>query len=212
MKNNNLLAEKYHEAYFRAFTRVIKKVAAERQTGDFTPEEKKKLAVYGVHYLIGFHLPKNPTEDEARHNLDFVFMIDGFLGTFTPREFMGVFPIDKYFDGARYESKDYYSTLNYLKSLDMDKSIGQENLSEFLWDYMNRTMLIFSSMKMGFLSAYQRAKGEKEWFEQFAEDNGLTLYEQFNDGSGQYMQNQKTGEIAKIVPHKRRPKWIRAVK
>lgn len=212
MKINDQLAEKYHEAYFRAFSHVIKKAAKDRGTGDFTPEEKKKLAVYGVKYLIGFHKPKNPSEKEAEHNLNFVFMIDDYLGAFTPREFMGVFPIDKDFDGDRYESKDYFYTINFLKSVDMDKPIGRENLSKFLWDYMNGTMLDFSVKKMDFMSDVQRARGEKDWFEQFAEDNDIPMYEQFDDGSGQYLQNTKTGDIQKIVPHKRRPKWIRAVK
>ncbi|MDF2910631.1 MAG: phage infection protein [Sporolactobacillus laevolacticus] len=212
MKTDTQLNEKYHVTYFRALSRVIKKAVKDRGTGDFTPDEKKKLAVYGVKYLIGFNQPKNPTEEEAQHNLNFVFMIDDFLSTFTPREFMGVFPIDKKFDGKRYEFKDYFYTMNYLKSLEMDKSIGRENLSEFLWEYMNRTMWLFSAVKMEFLADVQCARGEKDWFEQFAEDNNLTLYESFSDGSGEYMQNQKTGEIQKIIPHKRHLKWIRRVK
>ncbi|MCO7128427.1 hypothetical protein NIE88_22145, partial [Sporolactobacillus shoreicorticis] len=131
---------------------------------------------------------------------------------FTPREFMQVFPIDKTYDGEKYETKDYFYTMNYLKSLDMDKPIGRENLSDFLWDYMNRTMWLFSALKMSALADVQRARGEKSWFEQFAEDNDLTMYESFSDGSGQYMQDTKTGKITKIVQHKRQPKWIRRVK
>lgn len=212
MKSDTQLTEKYHEAYIRASSRVIKKAVKERGTGDFTTDEKKKLAVYVVKYLIGFHKPKNPTLKVAESNLNFVFMVDDFLGTFTPREFMQVFPVDKIYDGEKSETKDYFYTMNYLKSLEMDKPIGRENLSEFLWDYMNRTMWRFSAVKMEFLADVQRARGEKDWFQQFAEENDLTLYESFSDGSGEYMQNQKTGEIQKVIPHKRHPKWIRRVK
>lgn len=212
MKCNTPLAERYHEAYLGALSRIIKNAVKERGTGDFTIDEKKKLAVYAVKYLIGFHKPNQLTPKKAEDNINFIFMVDDFLGSFTPREFMGVFPIDKYYDGERYGSKDYFYTVNFLKSMDMDKPIGRENISDFLWDYMNRTMLNFSVVKMSFLADVQRARGEKDWFEQFAEDNDLALYNSFTDGSGQYMQNQKTGEIQKIVPRKRRPKWIRAVK
>ncbi|MCO7126190.1 hypothetical protein NIE88_10425, partial [Sporolactobacillus shoreicorticis] len=81
MKGNAQLSEKYHEAYFRALSRVIKKAAKDRGTGDFLPDEKKKVAIYAVKYLIGFHKPKHLTPEEAESNLNFIFMIDDFLGT-----------------------------------------------------------------------------------------------------------------------------------
>lgn len=197
--------------YLRALGRLIN-AANVKGGSEFTVEEKKKMAIISVKYLINRKWSEYLSAKEAEDTLSFIFMVDEYLGQFTPREFMQVFPVDKVYDGERYQSKDYFYTMNYLKSLDMDKPIGRENLSDFLWDYMNRTMLNFSMVKMDALSTMQRAKGEKDWFEQFAEDKGLTLYEQFSDGSGQYMQNTKTGEISKVVPHKRRPKWIRAVK
>ncbi|MDD9149230.1 hypothetical protein OYT88_11765 [Sporolactobacillus sp. CQH2019] len=195
--------------YLRALGRTMNK-AIDRGCDDFSREEKMRMAILSVKYLINRDKPKQQTPDDVENLMNFIFMVDEYLGQFTPREFMRVFPVDKEYDGEKYGSKDYFYTMNYLKSLDMDKPIGRKNLSSFLWDYMNRTMLKFSAVKMDALSDVQRARGEKDWFEQFAEDNDLTLYSMFEDGSGQFIQNTKTGEISKV--QKPRPRYLRRLK
>jgi hypothetical protein len=198
--------------YLRALGRLIN-AAYEKGENDYTREEKKKMAILSVKYLLSRKELKNPSAKEAEDTMNFIFMVDNYLGQFTPREFIQVFPVDKTYDGEKYGIKDYFYTMNYLKSVDMDKPIGREGLSEFLWEYVNnKTIFSYSALKMVALGHLQKARGEKDWFEQFAEESNLTLFESFSDGSGQYMQNKKTGEIAKVVPRKRKPKWIRRVK
>ncbi|ADZ82601.1 hypothetical protein [Cellulosilyticum lentocellum] len=60
----------------------------------------------------------------------------------TPRQIMQLFPIHKEYDGEKWSQKDYFSTMKYLKGLELDKSIG-DNLEEFLWHYYHWDIMQF---------------------------------------------------------------------
>jgi hypothetical protein len=58
------------------------------------------------------------------------------MSQLTPREFMNIFPIDKTYDGERFECKDYFYTIKIVRALDQDAPIG-DKLDDLLWEYMN---------------------------------------------------------------------------
>lgn len=66
--------------------------------------------------------------------LDAIFMI---MGHIKLKNLITIFPITKKYDGEKWNIKDYFYTMEALAEKDMDKPIGRENMSEFLWDYEN---------------------------------------------------------------------------
>nr|WP_302597066.1 hypothetical protein [uncultured Cellulosilyticum sp.] len=60
----------------------------------------------------------------------------------TPRQLMDIFPVHKEYDGAKYHSKDYFSTMKYLKEINLDEPLG-EKLEDFIWHYYNWELWYF---------------------------------------------------------------------
>lgn len=54
----------------------------------------------------------------------------------TPRQVLTVFPIEKSFNGYKYEFKDYYSSMDEVNELGIDKPLTYETAKEFLMECM----------------------------------------------------------------------------
>lgn len=76
-----------------------------------------------------------------RHPFEELELIVNILKYFTYKEFMGIFPIEKEFDGWKTRSKDYVSTMVYLSDKDLDGTITEP--FDFLWEYWNKTTMAF---------------------------------------------------------------------
>lgn len=168
----------------------------------------KKFAYYVVQYV---KLIKTDDMDSAElHSLfQLIDATTQFMGCMTPVEFIQTFPAEKQYDGHKYESKDYFTTMDSLKEYPPNKMIG-EGIMKLLWDYHNWDIHRFESRKMCCISRIQRLNGEKDWFEQFFEDQGRPLTMYYEDGGR--LVNSKTGEIIQTSkPKKRRPKYLSVV-
>lgn len=63
-------------------------------------------------------------------------MIDGLfgvIGRIKLKNLIKVFPVTKDFDGAKYECKDYFYTMNILREKGLDNAVGRDNVFELLW-------------------------------------------------------------------------------
>lgn len=76
----------------------------------------------------------------------------GLIEELTPREFTRLFPIDKRYDGNRYETKDYFSTVEYINSIGWDTNI--DSAMGFLMEYMCHDTMIFTVTAMGVIERY----------------------------------------------------------
>jgi len=76
----------------------------------------------------------------------------GLIEELTPREFTRLFPIDKRYDGNRYETKDYFSTVEYINSIGWDTNI--DSAIGFLMEYMCHDTMIFTVTAMGVIERY----------------------------------------------------------
>lgn len=132
-----------------------------------------------------------------------------FMACMTPIEFIQTFPAEKRYDGQKYESKDYFTTMAALKEYPSNEMIG-EGIRHLLWDYLNWSVHKFEVRKMCVVSRMQRLNGEKDLLEQFFEDQGKPLTKYHKDGDR--LINGDTGEICTICkPKKRRPKYLSVV-
>lgn len=92
-----------------------------------------KLVFYGVHCISGYKDPVTSYEGFALANINQIILHT--IETLTPRDFLKIFPLDKQYDGEKYESKDYFSSMEAIEEYGIDRRI--ENAIDFLFDYMN---------------------------------------------------------------------------
>ena len=131
---------------------------------------------------------------------------------YTPRRFMRLFPIDKTYDGARFQCKDYFSTMEMCRENGMDVLI--KDAVSFLWDYCNPHIRRFLS---GYLTSIDRQRfyqGQKSLFQTFLDENGIDIpsYQRIQALNGQvYMRNTQTGQFLKTAKPSKKPKWWKII-
>lgn len=195
--------------------------AMERNRGieipDFPQHDLMKIALSGIKYICSLRdlqrendilktgYKRSLEESQVMFQLiDAIFTVCGYL---TLRNFVTTFPIEKDFDGAKWECKDYFYTMEVLSKMDWDKPIGRDNISNLLWDYKNhelRNAYIEYSCIMSNIYRSQTGKGIAEtWLE----DMGVKTYT-INDDLG-IIRDNKTGEIRKLS---KKPSHLQIVK
>ena len=202
------------ELFRRAFERKVNSLDAKTST----VSEIMSLVLLGVKA----YSRKDP---DNRNNYDYLLakfnlmnLIQQDMANLTPRQFMNIFPARKVYDGARYECKDYFSTMEMVNSLNQDEPIG-DKIEDFLWDYMNLDTQMFTVEMLSLTSDIMRAEGKPGIFEQWSADFGIPLY--YSDKEDKHLtgpiQVKKVGHEyyyddseAKTVK-KARPKYLKPV-
>lgn len=108
------------------------------------------------------------------HDMEEHFQIIDLIGTFTPREFMTIFPIRKEYNGCQIGFKDYFTTMESIKNVGLDNPIG--NGFEFLWDYYNDDISDFFVNMMMTMNAVRKLQGNGDIFESFIKSRGGKMH------------------------------------
>ncbi|MET3659629.1 hypothetical protein [Sporosarcina psychrophila] len=170
---NGIKKEKpnYRRIYSKAFANTLKSALKETeeikefQFSDLSLDIRKKLVLYGVKNINATNLDILDSELLVG-TFNTISMLNSMMGTFTPREFLTVFPITKEYDGERYGMKDYFYTKKAIEEFGMDKVIGEE-MKRFHWDYTNRELTKFATRTMAIMSAISRSESDKGVVEEF---------------------------------------------
>lgn len=199
-----LLNEAWERQYYNSVIQAMEKNKGIKVV-DYPQSDLMKIALCGVKYICSIREVKRENdrlgtgyepsleEQKIRFQLiDAIFMVCGYL---TLRNFVTTFPVDKTYDGAKWECKDYFSTMEVLSNMDWDKPIGRDELSELLWDYDNADLRHAYVEFTTAMSAIYRAQAGKGIAEQFCEDHGIGTYTV--DRESGIMINNQTGDIAK---------------
>ena len=170
-----------------------------------TQDELAKIGFAGIKYIcsmrdvtrenmkLGIDKGRTLAEEQVRFTvIDSIFMV---LGCLTLRNFVETFPIEKYYDGDKWEEKDYFSTIEVLSKMNWDKPIGRDELSELLWDYYNADLRHAYMEYTSAMSAIYKAQTGKGIMEKFFEDRGVPTYTM--DKATGIMKNNQTGDIVK---------------
>ena len=198
---------KLNEIWERYFIDMVMRYAKEYGTLYKLPQDKlAKVGFAGIKYIcscrdvsrenirLGVDEPKTLKQNQYRFQL--IDSIFGVLGCLTLRNFVNMFPVEKYYKGAKWEEKDYFYTMEVLKDMDWDKPIGRDELSELLWDYMNVDLRHAYLEFTNAMSAIYRAQTGKGLAEQFFEERGVPTYTV--DKETGIMKNNQTGDVVKI--------------
>jgi len=108
------------------------------------------------------------TFNTLKNRYEFLKVLTTLFGRLTPREIMIYFPISKTYQGEKWETKDYYYTLEYLSTIHMDEPIGTsfEDVFNFIWEYQNSKIKALGIALMKSLDKFQTLSG-KETFMQY---------------------------------------------
>lgn len=198
---------KISELWERQYYSALEKSCTGR-TGkikDLPQGELAKIGFAGIKYIcsmrdvtrenikLGIDEGRTLEEEQVRFAvIDSIFTI---LGCLTLRNFVTTFPIDKDYDGAKWECKDYFYTMDILKKMDWDKPIGRDGLSELLWDYENADLRHAYMEYTSAMSAIYKAQTGKGIMEKFFGDCGVPVCT-MDKGTG-VMKDSQTGDIVK---------------
>lgn len=169
------------------------------------PEDKllqMRTVFYGVRYVVAA-MRGRPASKEL------ISRVVELVGQLTPRELLQIFPVEKVYNGERWETKDYFFTMDVLRKHGLDKPLGAD-VCDVLWDYTNTHVRLFNVAMMNAVDALRRMAGQDTLLLEWAEGNGvkLTTYTMAKDSKGRRcMINTETGERCKVKA--RRPRWAR---
>lgn len=199
-----LLNEAWERQYHNSILRAMEKNKGIK-VADYSQDDLMKIALCGIKYIcsirdvkrendrLGTGYEPSLEEQQAKFQLiDAIFIVCGHL---TLRNFVTTFPIDKTYDGEKWECKDYFYTMNVLSKMDWEKPIGRDELSELLWDYMNDDLRHAYVEFTTAMSAIYRAQTGKGIAETWLDDFGIPSYT-INKETG-IMINNQTGDIMK---------------
>lgn len=172
---------------------------------DYPQPDIMKIAFSGIKYICSW---RNVRRENNRHGIEYQQTLEEAQATFqlidaiftvcgclTLRNFVITFPIDKTYDGAKWEEKDYFYTIEVLKDMDWDKPIGRDKLSELLWDYENEELRHAYIEFTTAASAIFRAQTGKDIAETWCDNMGVPTYTE--DKETGIMKNNRTGDIMK---------------
>jgi hypothetical protein len=190
-KTKDLKADKRIDLYINAFTRAVEVYARD-------PTSAPKFVYYGVKFIniMG-------TEKYSQEALEALFglieLVKEAISSLTPRELTTVFPVDKEYDGKRYETKDYFFTMDALTKHGLDVPIG-DAVDDLLWDYMNINTRLFMVNSTSIIGKLYSAQTGKNMALEFFEEMHLTTYSEVtNPVTGhRFMRNNDTGEIQRV--------------
>jgi len=184
----------YYSLYRRAFTKTTLKIKVD----GYSNSNRRHAIFYGVKLFGLINIDKADIESA------FVEMetIKTLIKTLTPNELMQLFPIEKTYDGKRWQSKDYYFTMKTLTRHGLNNHIG-EAVDHILWDYMNEDLRMFQVNLISIISKFYRAQTGREMLvDAFEEISGehLPSYTMIkNPATGrEIMRNNDTGEMMRV--------------
>ena len=198
---------KLNEIWERYFFDMVMRYTEECGTLYKLPQDKlAKVGFAGIKYIcsmrdvtrenikLGIDEGKTLAGEQVRFTvIDNIFTI---LSCLTLRNFVVTFPVEKYYDGDKWEEKDYFYTMDVLKDMDWNGPIGRDKLSEeLLWDYYNADLRHAYMEYTSAMSAMYKAQTGRGLMEKFFEDRGVPTYTM--DRETGIMKNNQTGDIMK---------------
>lgn len=149
--------EKYN-LYLDAFIETIEKYKDAIELNDVKMYVKRAV-FYGVKLINLKEIYDKTTLETVENTFELASSIKSLMGLLTPGELMTIFPVDKVYNGTKWGTKDYFYTMDCINKLDPKELIGEENILNFLWDYTNIDLMLFSVNLMGYASKLRQLEG-----------------------------------------------------
>ena len=129
-----------HEIYKKNFHRLLQQINSKQfSSSNEVKSTFKKAVFYGVNTTTTYPDDEYLTLDDLKKRFTEIEHVKALIENLTPSELMQVFPVDKYYRGHKFQSKDYFFTMNCINKLDMKTTFHQQktDINKILWDYEN---------------------------------------------------------------------------
>lgn len=209
---------KLHDLWCRQYHNVVTNIFEKHsKIDDWSQDELMKVALCGVKYIkyvadiegenqrldLSYNTPF-AVKEAGFNMIDVLFDI---IGRIKLKNLIKIFPIDKDYDGAKWECKDYFFTMDVLREKGLDNAVSRDGVFDLLWDYENRELRKLTVFYMSCMSAmYQRQTGVS-FAEKFCEDNDIDSCSVDRENS--IIIDNQTGKIAKLS---NKPSFMQIVK
>ena len=197
------LSELWERQYYTALEKSC--TGRKGKIKDLPQDELAKIGFAGIKYICSMRevarenrklsIDQGRTLEEEQVRFTTIDGIFSVCGCLTLRNFVTTFPIDKTYDGAKWECKDYFYTMDVLSKMDWDKPIGRDELSELLRDYDNADLRHAYVEFTTAMSAIYRAQTGRGIAETWCDNMGIPTYTE--DRETGIMKNNQTGDIMK---------------
>lgn len=168
----------YEPLYVKAFERHLQ--AIHTQDLDLSDRQlMNQTILYAVRYYnaVGKRYASQDELEVLLAEYDALFTCMMFL---TPVELTRLFPIEKEYDGDKWQQVDYFSTMAELEHIGMNTPIG-EHLIPLTMSYHNDEVRHLIVRHTTLLSALLRYNGQEGLAERWADSIGLDMYYQSTD-------------------------------
>lgn len=187
---HRLKGKSKYELYKNAYEKAVSKLLECEKfvmSGNLSEQEESKLrdvtikmTYYGVKVIE--NIPRDISEVDEIRLQGIIKSTRTLLGMLTINELLYLFPIEKEYDGKKYGTKDYFSTIEFIKKYDKNKMIV-DNLHDVLWGYYNWTLIHFDINCLMALSNDRKRNGQEGLMESFAREFKLDTYAIREDGT-----------------------------
>lgn len=178
---------------------------------ELTKEYYKKIVFLGVKCIASFPVRNCSNYDEVKNMYVSVLFIKEMITKLTIEDFINVFPIQKTYDGERFQCKDYFYTNDYLKKFNMNDNLKDEDLDELLWEYHNVDIRLFNTAFFMIVDSLRRFDGKQSMMEEWADANGVSTYKLHKDSNGkEYLYDKKTRKTIRV--RKPKPRYLKVIK
>lgn len=194
----------YGNIYVRLFDESLNKYAKNNENRNLL----KKIVYYGVK-IVNEIEGDNLDYNQKLKLFDFIEAIKTSISLLTPNELITVFPVDKQYDGDKYQVKDYFFTMNELQKIGMDNII-MGNVESLLWDYENKEVRKFLVNSLSVLSYLERVEKGESFLEKWARENNIDTYMLYEDKTTdeKYLYDEKGN---KVSIKKEIPKYLKVI-
>ena len=207
-----------HDIWNRQYHNTVSNICQQHKSlDDWSQDELMKVALCGVKYInYVADIERENQRLDSSYNTPFAVkeagfnMIDvlfGIIGRIKLKNLIKIFPIDKEYDGDKWDCKDYFFTMDVLKEKGLDNVIGRDGVFDLLWDYENRELRELTVFYMSCMSAMYQCQTGVTFMDKFCEDNNIDSYSV--DRENGIIVNNQTGKFAKLS---NKPSFMQIVK
>lgn len=186
----------WNKQYHNTTSNIFKKHS---NIDDWSQDELMHVALCGVKYMNAFvdlnrmnerasedyHLPFEAKES-AFQLIDALF---GIIGKIKLKNLINIFPVEKEYDGDKWECKDYFYTMDVLREKGLDNAVGRDNVFDLMWDYVNEDLRKITIFFMECTDAMYRHQTGKSFTDEFCEENNIDSY-RFDKENGILIDNK----------------------
>ena len=198
----------YTNIYIKAFQKNLIMYEVGKENKDIL----RKMSFYGVKIINQIYDKQQITGyEELLKILEFAEVVKIAISLLTPNELITVFPIEKRYDGEKYQIKDYYFTLEKLQQIGMDNII-RDRIDELLWDYQNKDIMDFQLNSINIISHLYKYETGESLAEKWAKENNIQTYQRYDSDliNKKYIYDARSAKSIKIK--QKNPKYLKALK